>query len=129
MNTNSSSITFYCPNHIKHSFDELVKFKRSNRTSIINNLMENYLRTEHHKIKEDQTLQNLLDDVKVRTHQNITKRSSKKSTTPIRSTQWLSERINVDDDEPMIPHSTDNQQNHIDDWDDISGINHLWKLK
>ena len=22
MNTNSSSITFYCPNHLKHSFDE-----------------------------------------------------------------------------------------------------------
>mgnify|MGYP000140663818 CR=1 FL=1 len=79
MNTNSSSITFYCPNHIKHSFDELVKFKRTNRTSIINNLMENYLRTEHLKIKEDQSLQTLLDDVKLRTHQSVSKRMKPKT--------------------------------------------------
>lgn len=128
MNTNSSSITFYCPNHIKHSFDELVKFKRTNRTSIINNLMENYLRTEHLKIKEDQSLQTLLDDVKLRTHQSVSKRMKPK-TTPNRSNQWLSKRIDIDDEEPMIPLSSDNQHNHNDDWNDISGIDRLWKLK
>ena len=73
MNTNSSSITFYCPNHLKHSFDELTKFKRISRTSIINTLMENWLRNELHQLKEDDKLQTLLNDVKVRTYQRVLK--------------------------------------------------------
>ena len=37
--------------------------------------------------------------------------------------------IDTDDEEPMIPLSSDNQHYHNDDWNDISGIDRLWKLK
>jgi hypothetical protein len=128
MNTNSSSITFYCPNHLKHSFDELTKFKRISRTSIINTLMENWLRTEHQQLKEDDNLQTLLNDVKIRTHQKIGKSRIKQTKSETKS-NWFSNTFRNDDldDEPLIPLSTDN--NHIDDWNDPSGIGRLDELK
>ena len=128
MNTNSSSITFYCPNHLKHSFDELTKFKRISRTSIINTLMENWLRTEHQQLKEDDNLQTLLNDVKLRTHQKIGKSKIKQTKSETKS-NWFSNTFRNDDldDEPLIPLSTDN--NHIDDWNDPSGIGRLNELK
>jgi hypothetical protein len=128
MNTNSSSITFYCPNHLKHSFDELTKFKRISRTSIINTLMENWLRTEHQQLKEDDNLQTLLNDVKIRTHQKIGKSRIKQTKSETKS-NWFSNTFRNDDldDEPLIPLSTDN--NHIDDWNDPSGIERLNELK
>ena len=63
-NMNSSSITFYCPNHLKNSFDELVRFKRISRTSIINYLMENWMRTEYQKLKDDEKITDLIENVK-----------------------------------------------------------------
>ena len=128
MNMNSSSITFYCPNHLKHSFDELTKFKRISRTSIINTLMENWLRTEHQQLKEDDNLQTLLNDVKIRTHQKIGKSRIKQTKSETKS-NWFSNTFRNDDldDEPLIPLSTDN--NHIDDWNDPSGIERLNELK
>ena len=128
MNTNSSSITFYCPNHLKHSFDELTKFKRISRTSIINTLMENWLRTEHQQLKEDDNLQTLLNDVKIRTHQKIGKSRIKQTKSETKS-NWFSNTFRNDDldDEPLIPLSTDN--NYIDDCNDLSGIGRLDELK
>ena len=126
MNTNSSSITFYCPNHLKHSFDELTKFKRISRTSIINTLMENWLRNEHHQLKEDDKLQILLNDVKVRTHQRVLK-TQIAPTKLENSSNWFSKNFKNNDleDEPLIPMSSDY---HDDDWNDPSGINRLDKF-
>ena len=128
MNTNSSSITFYCPNHLKHSFDELTKFKRISRTSIINTLMENWLRNEHQQLKEDDNLQTLLNDVKIRTHQRVVKTKIKPTKGETKS-NWFSNKFKEDDldDEPLIPLSTDT--NHNDDWGDISGIGRSDELK
>ena len=69
-NTNSSSITFYCPNNLKTNFDDLVKFKRISRTSIINLLMEKWIRSEYEMMKKDDQIQSLIRDVKVRHHIN-----------------------------------------------------------
>ena len=66
-NMNSSSITFYCPNHLKNSFDELVRFKRISRTSIINYLMENWMRNEYQKLKDDEQISDLIENVKQKT--------------------------------------------------------------
>ena len=116
MNTNSSSITFYCPNHLKNSFDDLVKFKRISRTSIINTLMENWLRSEHQQLKEDNKLQSLLNEVKLRSHKN-------KPLKPTPQKQMVDEY----DEPPMIPMSND--EHFKDDWSDVSGIGWLSKLK
>ena len=81
-NMNSSSITFYCPNHLKNSFDELVRFKRISRTSIINYLMENWMRTEYQKLKDDEQISDLIENVKSK---NIIQ---KNQITNDRPTQW-----------------------------------------
>ena len=72
MNINHSSITFYCPTHLKTSFDELIKFKRVSRTSIINFLMEQYLRNEFDLLKKDNQISKFISDVKLRNHKNKT---------------------------------------------------------
>ena len=71
MNTQSqhSSITFYSPNQLKSSLDELVKFKRISRTSIINNLIEHYVRSEFQMMKEDKKILSFIADLKLRSHQ------------------------------------------------------------
>jgi len=122
MNTNSSSITFYCPNHLKTSFDDLVKFKRISRTSIINTLMEQWLRSEHQQLKEDDKLQSLLNDVKLRSHKNKSFRTQPSSKRPTPSTDGYFD----DDDKPMIPLKSDY---HNDDWSDVSGLGRLGELK
>lgn len=113
-NTNHSSITFYCPNHLKTSFDELVKFKRISRTSIINHLMENYVRTEYKMMEEDNKIVSFINDLKLRNHKN------------------KPPKINTikenDYEPPMIPTLDDNDLSK-DDWSDISGLNRFWSLK
>ena len=90
--------------------------------------MENWLRTEHQQLKEDDNLQTLLNDVKIRTHQKIGKSRIKQTKSETKS-NWFSNTFTNDDldDEPLIPLSTDN--NHIDDWNDPSGIERLNELK
>ena len=90
--------------------------------------MENWLRTEHQQLKEDDNLQTLLNDVKIRTHQKIGKSRIKQTKSETKS-NWFSNTFTNDDldDEPLIPLSTDN--NHIDDWNDPSGIGRLDELK
>jgi hypothetical protein len=90
--------------------------------------MENWLRTEHQQLKEDDNLQTLLNDVKIRTHQKIGKSRIKQTKSETKS-NWFSNTFRNDDldDEPLIPLSTDN--NHIDDWNDPSGIERLNELK
>lgn len=112
MNTisNHSSITFYSPIHLKQSFDELVKFKRSSRTSILNFLMEQYVRTETKLLSEDKEVNSFLNDLKVRHHQNRPPKI----------------KVQKDDELPMIPQSSD----FLDDnWDDVSGVGFLRRLK
>lgn len=123
-NPNHSSITFYCPNHLKTSFDELVKFKRISRTSIINNLMENYIRTEYKLMEEDNKIVSFINDLKVRTHKNKVPKLNKMKEEP--KTKWSSN--NDDYEPPMIPTLDDNDLSK-DDWSDISGLNRFWSLK
>ena len=99
-NPNSSSITFYCPNYLKNTFDELVKFKRLSRTSIINYLMEEYVRKEHKSLKEDNQLSKLINDVKLRNHKN---KYSPKVNEPTKPTQWSVQKRTDDYEPPMIP--------------------------
>ena len=67
-NPNSTPINFYCPNHLKTNFDELVKFKRVSRTSIINSLIEKWMRDEFQQMKEDGEMNRLIREIKLRNH-------------------------------------------------------------
>lgn len=104
-NPNSTSITFYCPNYLKNSFDELIRFKRISRTSIINSLMEGWLRTEYKKLKEDDEMNKLIMDVKVRNHKNNPPKLK-----PQKTKNRLKWESRDEYDPPMIP-STDDEWN------------------
>ena len=119
-NPNSTSINFYCPNHLKTNFDELVKFKRVSRTSIINSLIEKWMRDEFQQMKEDGEMNRLIREIKVRNHKNNPPQPSKPQ-----KTGWFSSKSNDDYEPPMIPTIRDDL--HNDDWDDPSGVNRLFE--
>lgn len=56
-------INFNIPNHLKKNFDQLVNFKRVSRTSILNNMIEEFCRTEFKLIREDGRLNDLISDI------------------------------------------------------------------
>ena len=53
-------INFNIPNYLKHDFDELAKFKRVSRTSILNRLIELYCRNEFRELEETSRFNQLL---------------------------------------------------------------------
>ena len=83
-------INFNVPNYLISKFDDLVKFKRKSRTSILLTLMESYLREELTQMKKDNELSE--------SFKKIIDKFDKPKT--------------VVKEKPMIPHSTDI------DWED-----------
>ena len=67
--TDHQLVTFNVPHHLLNNFDELRKFKRVSRTSMILNLMERFVRSEFQQLKEDDNLNIFLNDVKLRSSQ------------------------------------------------------------
>lgn len=116
-----SSITFFCPNHLKVTFDELVKFKRVSRTSIINHLMEQWMRKEYRLMNEDNEMVSFINDLKVRNHKNPIPKITKSNND--QRTKWSSQKD--DYEPPMIP--TINEDYSKDNWDDVSGTNRLFE--
>ena len=95
LSTNYKLINFNVPNYLITKFDNLVKFKRISRTSMLLRLMETYLRDELTQMKKDNELTNSFKSIK------------KKYETPKK----------VIKEEPMIPHSTDNDMDN-EFWED-----------
>ena len=60
-----------------NNFDEIVKFKRISRTSVLIGLMEKYIRAEHQNLEEDGKLNKLISDIKSRNQQPEPLRQSK----------------------------------------------------
>ena len=119
-NPNSTSINFYCPNYLKTNFDELVKFKRVSRTSIINSLIEKWMRDEFQQMKEDGEMNSLIREIKLRNHKNTPPQPSKP-----KKNGWFSSKLKKNNYEPpMIPNNNDL---HNDDWSDPSGVNRLFE--
>ena len=56
-------INFYAPNYLIKSFDNLVKFKRVSRTSMLIHLMSKYIRDETQEMKRDNTLDLMLTEL------------------------------------------------------------------
>ena len=59
-------INFNMPNHLKRSFDNLVKFKRVSRTSLMNRLIEDYVRSELSHLEQDGRIDELMSDIETR---------------------------------------------------------------
>lgn len=62
LSTNRILVNFNIPIHLKENFDCLVKFKGSNRTSILVDLIQSFCRSEYEKIKSDNSLNSLIID-------------------------------------------------------------------
>ena len=57
-------VNFNVPNYLISQFDDLVKFKRKSRTSILLTLMETYLRDERTQIQKDNELSESFKSIK-----------------------------------------------------------------
>ena len=56
-------INFNVPKYLINNFDNLVRFKSVSRTSMLVRLMEDYLRSEHTKMKDDNTLNVMINQL------------------------------------------------------------------
>ena len=66
-------INFNIPNYLKKNFDSLVKFKRVSRTSILNQLIDRYVRFELDQIEKDNKINSLLNDIEKRNQKDLKK--------------------------------------------------------
>ena len=94
-------INFNVPKYLINNFDNLVRFKSVSRTSMLVRLMEDYLRSEHTKMKDDNTLNVMISQLGERNKEDIKKVLRKD----------LSE-LREEYEPPMIPMSND-----IDLWE------------
>lgn len=108
-------INFNVPKYLINNFDNLVKFKRVSRTSMLIHLMENYIRTEKKQMEVDNTLNLMINDITVRNKNDLKKEMMD-----------LKNEIGSEFEPPMIPFSNDDLQN--DDWNDVSGVGWLKEL-
>ena len=103
-------INFNVPNYLIKNFDNLVKFKRVSRTSMLVHLMETYCRSEQRRLKEDNILNQMVVD--------LTQRNKKELKEEVKK------EISTEYEPPMIPTVDDDYSK--DDWSDISGIGRLF---
>ena len=64
LSTNHKLINFNVPNYLINNFDNLVKFKRVSRTSMLIRLIETYLREELLQMKKDNELSESFKKIK-----------------------------------------------------------------
>ena len=75
---NYTLINFNIPTYLKKNFDNLVKFKRVSRTSILNQLIDRYVRFELDQIDKDNRINSFMSDIEKR-NQKILKNEIKKT--------------------------------------------------
>ena len=72
-NVNSSPITLYLPDYLKKSVDEMVRYKRISRTSLINNLLSTWMKDEIQNLREVDGFSDLLENVRLKSQKKKTK--------------------------------------------------------
>ena len=93
-------INFNVPKYLIKNFDNMVKFKRMSRTSLLVGMMESYLRSEYRKLKEDDELNDLIVDIEKRNEKKVVVNDNQ------RPTEWSVNKVNKKDDywePPSIP--------------------------
>jgi len=96
-------INFNVPKYLISNFDNLVRFKRVSRTSMLVRLMEDYMRSEHQKMKDDGSLNLMINDIGQRNREDLKKEIRK----DIRA-------VREEYEPPMIPMTSDYDN---DDWE------------
>ena len=99
-------INFNVPKYLIKNFDNMVKFKRVTRTSLLIGMMESYLRHEYRKIKEDDELNNLIVDIEKRNVKTV-----KEEVTKSQSDGWTFNNRDDYYEPPMIPTINDDDDN------------------
>ena len=64
-------INFNVPKYLIKNFDNLVRFKRVSRTSMLVHLMESYIRSEKKLMEDDDTLNLMINDVEKRNKEDL----------------------------------------------------------
>lgn len=73
LSTSNKLINFNAPNYLINHFDEMVRFRGVSRTSTLIRLMENYLNSEFDRLRDDDKINQLIQSVKLRNHQQPSK--------------------------------------------------------
>lgn len=123
MSDTHTLVTFNVPNHIKTNFDELSKFKRVSKTSILNQLIEWYCRNERKELESDDKLNHLIQDLKLRNR--VSKTKVKKVPTINSESKSKTPSDNLDDWDSPIGAIMNNVSNDTD-WNDPSGLTGRW---
>ena len=87
--TSYQLLNFNIPRRLKNSLDVVVDYKRISRTSIINSLLDEYVRKEISHIKEDGQLTSLIDSA----IQKVNKPSPAMVENKSRSNEWESSYV------------------------------------
>ena len=112
-------INFNVPKYLIKNFDNLVRFKRVSRTSMLIHLMEHYIRTEKKSIMDDHNLNSLINDIEERNRKSVKDEMI-----------GLHREIEEEYEPPLPPTQQSIEEDHSkDDWDDISGISRFWNMK
>ena len=111
-------INFNVPKYLIKNFDNLVRFKRVSRTSMLVHLMESYIRSEKKLMEDDNTLNLMINDVE--------KRNKEELKTQLRT---MKNGVEEEYEPPMIPTLNEKRSwsdhNNDEDWNDISGVGFL----
>ena len=111
-------INFNVPKYLIKNFDNLVRFKRVSRTSMLVHLMESYIRSEKKLMEDDNTLNLMINDVEKRNKEDLK--------TQLRTMKSEEEE---EYEPPMIPTLNEKRSwsdhTNDEDWDDISGVGFL----
>lgn len=76
-------INFNIPKHLKYHLDRLSNFKGVSRTSILNRLVEDYVRTEEKRLEEDGKIYEMMSKL-----ENTIERQVLRQTQPEKKRAW-----------------------------------------
>ena len=111
-------INFNVPKYLIKNFDNLVRFKRVSRTSMLVHLMESYIRSEKKLMEDDNTINLMINDVEKRNKEDLK--------TQLRA---MKSEVEEEYEPPMIPTLNEKRSwsdhTNDEDWDNISGVGFL----
>jgi len=111
-------VNFNVPKYLIKNFDNLVRFKRVSRTSMLVHLMEHYIRSEKKRIEEDGNLNSLINNIEMRNRKTVKEEMV-----------GLHREIEEEFEPPVPPTIPDEPDHSQDDWSDPSGIGRLFGMR
>ena len=111
-------VNFNVPKYLIKNFDNLVRFKRVSRTSMLVHLMEHYIRSEKKRIEEDGDLTSLINNIEMRNRKTIKEEMV-----------GLDREIEEEFEPPVPPTIPDEPDHSRDNWSDPTGLSRLWNLR